>query len=169
MKSSRKIPQPDFLNVITNTPLISIDIIIHNPKEEVLLGLRRNAPARNYWFIPGGRILKDESFPVAFSRIASAEYGLHLNIGDAVFKGIYEHIYPGENFFDEPGVSTHYIVIAYEYRLTGAPLKLPEEQHNEYRWMKINALLNDEKVHPNAKNYFNGTKSFDHLNDDKSS
>jgi colanic acid biosynthesis protein WcaH len=164
MKASHKIPDTDFLNVIKNTPLISIDIIIYNALGEILLGLRQNAPAKNFWFIPGGRILKNESLPDAFSRISSAEFGFQLKISDAGFKGIYEHIYPDENYFEEPGISTHYIVLAYEYKLTGSLIKLPKEQHNEYSWLSIENLLASDKVHSNTKNYFNSKKPFNHFN-----
>lgn len=160
MKTSHKIPDKDFLNVIKNTPLISIDIIVYNSADKVLLGMRRNAPARNFWFIPGGRILKNESLPDAFSRISFAEFGICLKIDDADFKGIYEHIYPDENYFEQPDISTHYIVLAYEYKLKEPLITLPGEQHNDYIWIKVEDLLTSDKVHLNAKNYFNGKKPF---------
>ncbi len=50
-----------FTKVIDCTPLISIDLVIENSSSEILLGYRNNRPAKGYWFVPGGRILKDES------------------------------------------------------------------------------------------------------------
>ena len=49
-----------FSTVIQNTPLISIDLIVENKKGQILLGKRVNEPALGYWFVPGGRIFKDE-------------------------------------------------------------------------------------------------------------
>ncbi|EIB9633284.1 GDP-mannose mannosyl hydrolase, partial [Escherichia coli] len=43
-----------FKNIIRNTPLISIDLIIQNEKDEYLVGKRNNRPARGFWFVPGG-------------------------------------------------------------------------------------------------------------------
>jgi hypothetical protein len=40
--------------------LISIDLVIRNAHEEVLLGLRNNAPAQDSFFVPGGMIRMDE-------------------------------------------------------------------------------------------------------------
>ncbi|HGY7193620.1 TPA: NUDIX domain-containing protein, partial [Escherichia coli] len=56
-----------FKNIIRNTPLISIDLIIQNEKDEYLVGKRNNRPARGFWFVPGGRILKDESLDNGFA------------------------------------------------------------------------------------------------------
>jgi hypothetical protein len=40
-------------------PLVSIDLIIRDNADRVLLGLRNNEPAKGYFFVPGGIILKD--------------------------------------------------------------------------------------------------------------
>ncbi len=47
-----------FLKVIDAAPLVTIDLIIRNPKSDVLLGKRLNRPAQGFWFVPGGRIRK---------------------------------------------------------------------------------------------------------------
>jgi len=61
--------EENFSSVIKSTPLISIDLIVRNLKGEVFLGNRVNDPAKDYWFVPGGRIFKDETRAQAFSRI----------------------------------------------------------------------------------------------------
>ncbi|EEV8692583.1 GDP-mannose mannosyl hydrolase, partial [Escherichia coli] len=38
----------EFINVIKLTPLISIDFIVKNKRNEILLGKRVNSPARGY-------------------------------------------------------------------------------------------------------------------------
>ena len=58
------------LKIIDATPLISIDLIILNSNDEILLGKRNNRPAKGYWFVPGGRIRKNETLKQALSRIA---------------------------------------------------------------------------------------------------
>jgi len=48
--------QPDIFQAIaTHTPLVSIDLIVHDRQRRVLLGWRRNWPAQGCWFVPGGR------------------------------------------------------------------------------------------------------------------
>ena len=64
----------NFQTVIASTPLISIDLIIKNSQGEYLLGYRNNKPAQDYWFVPGGRILKDESKSDAYTRLVQMSY-----------------------------------------------------------------------------------------------
>jgi colanic acid biosynthesis protein WcaH len=150
----------DFIAVVKNTPLVSFDLIIENPEGEILLGWRNNLPAKGYWFVPGGRINKDENFRAAFKRILKSETSMEGDLGDATFLGLYEHIYPGENFAGEPGFGTHYIVIAYRIKLDEQLENLPLDQHNEYWWASIDDILEDNNVHENTRNYFNGYPGF---------
>lgn len=150
----------DFKNCVRNVPLISIDLVIENPSGEVLLGWRNNMPAKGFWFVPGGRIFKDEHFADAFRRIVRTETGISLEFDEAAFLGIYEHLYPGENFAGDPSFGTHYLVIAYRIKLKETFLNLPKEQHADYWWATIDELLEDENVHPNTRNYFNSYPSF---------
>lgn len=144
--------EKDFRNIILNTPLVSIDLILRNSKDEILLGKRNNAPAKGFYFVPGGRIVKDERISAAFHRIADAELGIYLNINEATFKGVYEHLYDS-NVFDED-FSTHYIVLAYELILNLQDCVVPnDEQHSELLWMSPDEILMHELVHENTKAY----------------
>ncbi|VEB85871.1 GDP-mannose mannosyl hydrolase) [Citrobacter koseri] len=67
--------QEDFATVVRSTPLISIDLIVENERGEFLLGKRTNRPAQGYWFVPGGRVQKDETLEKAFERLTQAETG----------------------------------------------------------------------------------------------
>ncbi len=57
----------DFSTVIRSTPLVSIDLILTRPDGAVLVGRRQNEPAKAYWFVPGGRIRKDERLDAAIA------------------------------------------------------------------------------------------------------
>ena len=142
-----------FLGIVRNTPLVSIDLIVRNAQGEVLVGLRNNEPARDSWFVPGGRILKDERIGDAFRRISLAELGIERSIDDARFVGVYEHLYD-TNFATEPGVSTHYVVLAHELTDSRPSEALPPLQHRDYRWALPHALLEDPTVHANTRAYF---------------
>ena len=141
-----------FLDVVRDAPLVSIDLIVRDAAARVLLGLRRNEPARDFWFVPGGRVLKNEPLEAAFGRLTASELGRAKQRSDARFLGVYEHIYDS-NAGECPGFGTHYVVLGYELRLeTG--LELPPEQHSDYRWCGVAALLSDDRVHANTKAYF---------------
>ncbi|HCH7883652.1 GDP-mannose mannosyl hydrolase [Raoultella ornithinolytica] len=141
-----------FETIIHNTPLISIDLIIEDENKNILIGKRNNRPARGFWFVPGGRVLKDESLDDAFMRLTDIELGTQISRRDAGFIGIYEHFY-NDNFYSDE-FSTHYIVLAYKITLNKAELVLPEVQHNEYCWVSESELLNNGQVHFNTKAYF---------------
>ena len=65
--------QEDFATVVRSTPLVSLDFIVENSRGEFLLGKRTNRPAQGYWFVPGGRVQKDETLEAAFERLTMAE------------------------------------------------------------------------------------------------
>lgn len=142
----------DFLNVIAKTPLVSIDLIIKNHIGQILLGKRSNPPAQNYWFVPGGRIRKNETFDQAFTRLTLQELGQSFSLKESSFLSPYQHFYE-ESVFDE-SISTHYVVLAYQLTVNEDLLNLPFEQHHHYQWFHINDLLKDELVHPFTKDYF---------------
>ena len=140
-----------FKAVISATPLVSIDLVIENSEGQYLLGHRANRPAQGLWFVPGGRILKDESIADAFSRLTNVELGLSLIIDEAVFYGVYEHFYDDCAFGDER--TTHYVVLAYKINLDISLNELPRIQHNDYKWFLKIELLNSEVVHEHSKWY----------------
>lgn len=150
---TRKLTPERFAEAVRLSPLVSIDLIVRNPAGSVLLGLRTNAPAKDTWFVPGGRICKDERIAEAFNRITGDELGVVVDLAQARFKGAYEHLYD-ENFAGLPGFGTHYIVLAHELVLDCAIDELPPDQHSRYRWFSITDLLTAADVHPNTKAYF---------------
>lgn len=156
-KHIAKLDPETFSRIVRHTPLISIDLITLSEDGLVLLGLRKNQPAKDLYFVPGGRILKNETIRDAFQRISADELGIHVPFSQEGFFGIYEHVYPDENFAGEEGYGTHYIVMAFNIRVKKASLAPPAEQHTSYRWFTVDHLLEDDAVHPYTKNYFNGT------------
>ncbi|WP_194091597.1 GDP-mannose mannosyl hydrolase [Vibrio hibernica] len=141
-----------FKTVVASTPLISVDLIVESEKGQVLLGYRNNRPAQGYWFVPGGRILKDERFESAFCRLTENELGEQIMLSQASFLGPYEHLYT-DNFSGD-AFSTHYVVLGYKVVWNGKISDLPSEQHCDYRWWNIVELLSSTEVHDNTKAYF---------------
>ena len=147
----------DFKTIVKSTPLVSIDLIVLDSEANVLLGKRTNRPAKGFWFVPGGRVLKDESFENAFKRLIKEELGLD-NVA-ATFKGIYQHFY--DDNFSEENFSTHYLVLAYEITFKGDLASLPLEQHSKYKWFAEKELIESEQVHKHSKWYFQENKQAD--------
>ena len=143
----------DLRNVVRKTPLVSIDLVIRDTSNKILLGLRTNEPAKGSYFVPGGRILKDERLNDAFARILKAETSFLIPIAEAHFIGVYEHFYE-VNFFNEPGFGTHYVVLAYGLQIGSTSKLRADAQHSEYVWWEEPKILTSEKVHENTKAYF---------------
>lgn len=152
-----KLDRHVLVEVVKNTPLVSIDLIVRNIQNEVLLGLRNNEPARNCWFVPGSRICKNERMAQAFERLSYEELGIKLAIQDARFLGVFEHFYQ-ENFAQKPDVDTHYVVLAYEVHLSNSLHDLPKDQHSHFRWWTVDDMLQAPEVHPHTKAYFRQMK-----------
>jgi colanic acid biosynthesis protein WcaH len=143
----------DFENVIRLTPLVSIDMIIRSTDGRVLVGRRNHEPAKGCFFVPGGRITKNETVAAAFRRLTLDELGAEKKIEEARFLGVYEHFYP-TNRFEQGAFGTHYVVLGYELTSPVQDALLPKEQHGEYAWRTEAELLNGPEVHEHTKAYF---------------
>lgn len=133
-------------------PLVSLDFIVENSRGEFLLGKRTNRPAQGYWFVPGGRVQKDETLEAAFERLTMAELGLRLPITAGQFYGVWQHFY--DDNFSGTDFTTHYVVLGFRFRVAEEDLILPDEQHDDYRWLTPDALLASNDVHANSRAYF---------------
>ena len=146
---------------IRNVPLVSIDLIIRNKNGEALLLLRKEKPAQNWYFVSGGRLLKNESIEVAFHRQLKL-LGLSAPFDDARFCNAYEHKY-STNRFDSSGFGTHYLVLAYEIRIDDTRSFHLDQHHAAYRWLTDEEVLSNSEVHPYTKKYFKWRNSDEFL------
>ena len=157
--SAPKLSPPKFLNhddlgtVIRLAPLIAIDFVIRNARDDVVLGLRNNEPARGWYFVPGGMVLKNERLADAFSRLLKTETNYTVRIDDARLIGAFEHFYKN-NRFGNSDYGTHYVVLGHELKVPGAIEPKANDQHNELRWWPLAELLASDRVHKNTKAYF---------------
>lgn len=142
----------DFATVVNATPLISIDLIVENAAGDVLLGQRTNRPAQGYWFVPGGRVQKNETLADAFLRLTEAELGEAIPVEQGQFHGVWQHFYP-DSFAGEE-ITTHYVVLGYRLQLKDDARALPQAQHARYRWQSPQALIASDDVHANSRAYF---------------
>ncbi|WP_293935322.1 GDP-mannose mannosyl hydrolase [Iodobacter sp.] len=144
----------DFLQVVERAPLISIDLVVQNSRGQALLGWRTNQPACDHWFVPGGRVLKNETLDAAFLRLSQAELGVALPRSQGQWLGVYEHFYDS-NAGRLDGFGTHYVVLAYTLQLDESDMALPlGEQHSQYRWASKAEIIQDASVHLHSRAYF---------------
>ncbi len=143
----------EYAQIVRLTPLVSIDLLIKDPTGHTLVGLRRNAPAKGSYFVPGGVIRKNETLDAAFARILKVETGLVASRREARIYGLYQHFY-AENRFDDPSFNTHYVVLAHELVLDYRPVIQLDSQHSRIAWLTGKDILAAPDVHENTKAYF---------------
>lgn len=147
-----------FEHAMAAAPQVSVGLVVTRGRQEVLLGLRNNRSAQGSWFVPGGRIFKNEPIRTALARIAETELGLGAALagGELVpqWLGAFEHFH-ADCFSDEAGISSHYVVLGHELNVAADfPLPKPDGQHVELRWWPIAEALASPQVHRITKDYF---------------
>jgi colanic acid biosynthesis protein WcaH len=147
-----------FTAAVKALPLVSIDLCLTTLDRRLLLGLRHNAPARGYWFTPGGRIRKGEPLAQALRRTIVDEIGnVALPLDRAVLMGAWDHFYPDSAF--SPAVTTHYVNLPHwialsddAFRHIGSLSNLAS-QHSDWQWMAVREAAVSELVHPYVRVY----------------
>ncbi|MDH3223129.1 MAG: NUDIX domain-containing protein [Gemmatimonadota bacterium] len=143
----------ELIQLVRLGPLVSIDLVVRNGEGRILVGHRINEPAKDHWFVPGGRMGKGESLDEAFRRIVRQELGISRARKDASLLGVFEHFYE-TNFLEQPDLGTHYVVLAHGFDLEGDGADIvPDEQHRQVRWLTPAELSEDLRVHRNSRVY----------------
>ena len=152
-----KLSEETFLEIVKHTPLVAIDLIVENENKEILIGLRKNEPAKNSWFVPGGRILKNETLEEALKRLLQEELGIQTFSGGYKIMGVYTHHYDTCFYQKNPyKTSTHYIVIPVHFTIHKDVINTEamKDQHHDVKWKTCTYILTDDSVHLNTKQYF---------------
>ena len=142
-----------FREVIRCAPLVSIDLVVRRPDGRYLVGWRRNRPAAAHWFVPGGRIFKNERILDAFARLTAKELGEALPWEGARLLGAYDHIYDDTVFGDGDG-GTHYVVLAHWVPVPEGFEPRVDPQHDRFTWLLPSELMTEPTVHANTRAYF---------------
>jgi colanic acid biosynthesis protein WcaH len=81
------IDKKTYKKILDLMPIICVDLVLYH-KGKILLAKRVNEPAKGMWWIPGGRVLKNERLTDAVKRKAKEELGIDIIIKKVI--GIYE-------------------------------------------------------------------------------
>ena len=110
-------------------PIPCVDLLVKR-HDKLLLLRRNNEPAQDEWFVPGGRIFKNEKLKDAAKRVLKEETGLTAK--NLVQTGAMSHIWP----------TRHTLSVFYVTEVEPGEIMLNDE-HSEYDW--VNKL---DGVHP---------------------
>lgn len=156
-ESKGYLSREQFSMAVNALPLVSIDLCLV-ADECLLLVKRKNEPARDWWFTPGGRINKNEAMSEAFERIIDNEIGdFDVDSGSCTLLGVWDHFYANSSFSSE--VSTHYVNLSHLLFVTRAQKYKLEKtigncsQHADWKWLKLKQIDEDSSVHRYVKEF----------------
>lgn len=101
---AEKLSLEDFLLSMKLAPRLAIELLLENESSGLLLLMRDKEPFKGMWHVPGGFLLKGETFDEGIERLAIAELDLRVAATDFKFQGIFET--PKE---DPRGHVVHYV------------------------------------------------------------
>jgi colanic acid biosynthesis protein WcaH len=148
-----KIPKSLYKQIIDNIPILCVDLIIYS-EGKVLLVYRKEEPAKNKWWTPGGRVYKNESLQEAVLRKAYEEAGIKVKIKKQI--GIYE--FKSKNgIFSNLKNGFQAFSVAYLVELKDKSQKVSiDSTSKNYRWIdKI-----EKSLHPFVKKELKDSKVF---------
>lgn len=129
--------------ILMNVPIACVDvcIVVHGA---ILLVKRNDPPAKDEWWVPGGRVYKGEKLKECAHRKALEEVGLECHVGPLIYTD--ETIFTdGPN--DIPIHSINSCFLLYPQRLSTEFLKLDEHCGN-WKWV----YENGKYFHPYVRN-----------------
>jgi colanic acid biosynthesis protein WcaH len=133
------IEQKNYNLILENMPILCVDGIVVNDKDEILFLKRENEPALNEWWFPGGRVFKGEKLENSIVRKVKEETNLDVVVDR--FIGISE-----TDFTTGPmNIPVHTINVTYLLRPISNNIKI-DNLHSEYIWSSDfdNLNLNSE-------------------------
>ena len=146
---------------LTSTPIFSIDVIVYRKNLGILMGKRLNEPAKEKFFVPGGRVYKGETRSNAFQRIVFTETGISSSFSQTIFLGIFEHFYDNSVFI-ESEIKTHNIneLIFLELSDSDPSVHLQtDNQHSFFKWIDLKNYAEDE-IHSYALDYIDVVNTY---------
>ncbi len=139
-----KIPDELYMKFHESMPIFCVDIVLKTSKGGFLLVKRSNEPAKGQWWLPGGRLLRDETIGGAARRKIKEEIGLNVQSFKRMNK-CYELIF-NESPFSHGG-GTHTISTCVSAEVSGLDKSNLDGNHSELKlFHKI-----DKDWHPYVK------------------
>lgn len=120
------IEQSLYNKIVDVLPILCVDAFILH-EEKILLLKRKEEPALGQWWVPGGRVLKNESLESAILRKVKDETKIQAEI--------IEQIGVAETIFEKK----HTVNICFLLQFISGQVQLNLE-HSEFKWFSINNL-----------------------------
>lgn len=145
------IPDDEYKKMLENMPVCCVDLVVRR-NSKVLLVFRTNEPAKNKWWLPGGRVYKRETLEQAAVRKVREEAGLKVRVVRKI--GAYETIFD-KGPFAELKTGVHNVNVCFVVdAVDDSDIRLDKTSSN-YRWIDkiekdldtyVKQVLADSKV-----------------------
>lgn len=134
--------------ILHNMPIICVDAVIVNEEGKILFLKRDNEPAKNEWWFPGGRLLKNERLEDAVIRKVKEETNIDANVDK--FLGTTETIFKtGPN-----NIPVHTVNFTFLLNFDSAEIKI-DNLHTDFIWESDYELLDlNSEIYSLLKNNF---------------
>ena len=115
------IPQNEYNKILAQMPIVCVDIaIVYHSK--ILLIRRNEQPAKGEWWLPGGRLFKNESLESCAFRKAGVETGMLGKVG--------KMIHYQSTVFD----TVHSVNFCYMFHADNSNVRL-DNTASEFKWI----------------------------------
>jgi len=126
------ISREKYSEIIEILPILCVDIIIKNSRDEYLLIKRANEPLKDEWWVIGGRVLKGETLRQAAERKVKEEVG--LTAPNFNLTGYYEDVFE-KNPFGLPTV-LHSVSVVFSTSICESESVQLDGQSSEWKFSK---------------------------------
>ena len=124
------IPREQYAKIIDVLPILCVDIMVQNSKDEYLLVKRANEPLKGQWWVIGGRVLKGETLEEAAIRKVKEEVGLDISSVKPI--GYYEEISHTNHF--NSLTPLHSMSVVFSTTVDGAQKVKLDNQSSDWKY-----------------------------------
>lgn len=125
------IPEKRYKMILENMPIVCIDSVIVNIKGEYLLVKRNNHPLKGEYWLPGGRLMKNETLRKAVKRKMHQELGIDVEIERLL--GFFETVFKKTSM----DVAGGFHAVSFVFLLKPLQEKIVlDHQSSSWKWFK---------------------------------
>ncbi|TSC82496.1 MAG: colanic acid biosynthesis protein WcaH [Parcubacteria group bacterium Gr01-1014_20] len=129
---TKLIPPALYRKIHQVLPIVTVDLVVKN-NQEFLLVKRKNNPEANAWYFPGGRVLKGERLVETAKRKLKEEVGVSGK--NWKFLGVHDHFYnPKASYFK--GFASHVVAIVFEVEVKRKVKITLDDQSSDFKWFR---------------------------------
>ena len=120
-----------YQQILKVMPISCIDLVVEDEYENILMLKRKNEPAKNMWWFPGGRIFYGETRELAVKRKLLEECGLVGEIMNEI--GTYD-VFLNYNTKANENCLSHGISTFYKIKCVNTNTIVIDSQSSSFKW-----------------------------------